>query len=160
MNILNALKQLRDDMKTWVTNNLNALNVKIDEKTIPIDSELDSESINPVQNQAITKEIDSINNRVGNTSVATQISNAIDKIPIFSGDYNDLTNAPNIFEDGSGNMIITDESGNIVASIDASGISATAVMAQNITINGLDIEELIQVRVQAYINEAILGGEW
>ena len=27
-------------------------------------------------------------------------------------------------------------------------------------IEGLDIEELIQAKVQAYIDEAILGGEW
>ena len=37
MNILQTLKQLRDDIKAWVTTNLNALNAKIDEKTIPID---------------------------------------------------------------------------------------------------------------------------
>lgn len=32
MNILNALARLRDDIKTWATNNLNALNTKIDNK--------------------------------------------------------------------------------------------------------------------------------
>jgi ABC-type Zn uptake system ZnuABC Zn-binding protein ZnuA len=48
MNILETLVQLRDDLKTWVTNNLNALNKKIDEKTIPIDSELSTTSTNPV----------------------------------------------------------------------------------------------------------------
>ena len=107
MNILNALKQLRDDIKAWATNNFNALNAKIDEKTIPIDSELSSTSTNPVQNQAIKK--------------------AIDNIPKFSGDYNDLTNAPDITEDDSGNMIIADESGNIIFKADADGIHTTAV---------------------------------
>lgn len=107
MQILDALKQLRDDIKTWVTNNLNTLNAKIDEKTIPIDSELSSTSTNPVQNKAIKK--------------------AIDNIPTFSGDYNDLTNAPDITEDGSGNMIIADESGNIIFKADAEGIHTTAV---------------------------------
>ena len=107
MNILNALKQLRDDIKAWVTNNLNALNAKIDEKTIPIDSELSSTSTNPVQNKVIKK--------------------AIDNIPKFSGDYNDLTNAPDISEDDSGNMIIADESGNIIFKADADGIHTTAV---------------------------------
>lgn len=107
MNILNALKQLRDDIKTWVTNNLNALNAKIDAKTIPIDSELSSTSTNPVQNKVIKK--------------------AIDNIPKFSGDYNDLTNAPNITEDDSGNMVIVDESGNIIFKADAEGIHTTAV---------------------------------
>lgn len=32
MDILNILKRLRDDIKTWVTNNLNVLNTKIDNK--------------------------------------------------------------------------------------------------------------------------------
>ena len=107
MNILDALKRLRDDIKTWVTNNLNALNAKIDEKTIPIDSELNSTSTNPVQNKAIT--------------------NAINNIPRFSGSYNDLTDAPDISEDDSGNMIIADESGNIIFKADADGIHTTAV---------------------------------
>ena len=144
MNILNALKQLRDDIKTWVTVNLNALNAKIDEKTIPIDSKLDSTSTNPVQNQAITKEIDSINDRVGDTSVATQISNAIDKVPTFSGDYNDLTNAPDISEDGLGTMIIADESGNIIFKADADGVHTTAV-----SINGE------AAATEKYVDEAI-----
>lgn len=107
MNILKTLVQLRNDLKTWVTNNLNALNAKIDEKTIPIDSELSSTSTNPVQNKAIKK--------------------AIDNIPTFSGDYNDLTNAPDISEDDSGNMVIADESGNIIFKADADGIHTTAV---------------------------------
>jgi predicted aspartyl protease len=127
MDILNALKQLRDDLKTWVTNNLNALDAKIDSKTIPIDSELSTTSTNPVQNKAIAKEINSINDRVGNTSVATQISQAISTQEHFSGDYNDLTNAPNISEDDSGNMVIADESGNIIFKADADGIHTTAV---------------------------------
>lgn len=71
MNILETLIKLRDDLKTWVTNNLVALDAKIESKTIPIDGELNSESTNPVQNQAIAKEIDSINDRVGDTPVAT-----------------------------------------------------------------------------------------
>jgi hypothetical protein len=107
MNILDTIKKLRDDLKIWVTNNLNALNAKIDEKTIPIDSELSSTSTNPVQNKAIKK--------------------AIDNIPTFSGDYNDLTNAPDIAEDNSGNMVITDESGNIIFKVDTNGIHTTAV---------------------------------
>ena len=54
MNILQILIKLRDDLKSWVTVNLNALNAKIDEKTIPIDSELSATSTNPVQNKTIT----------------------------------------------------------------------------------------------------------
>ena len=53
MNIIQTLERLRDDIKLWVTNNLNALNAKIDEKTIPIDSKLESTSSNPVQNKVV-----------------------------------------------------------------------------------------------------------
>lgn len=144
MNILNALKQLRDDIKTWATNNFNALNAKIDEKTIPIDERLDTTSTNPVQNKAIATEIENINKRVGETSVATQISNAIAKQPHFSGDYNDLTNAPNITEDDSGQMAITDESGNIIFKVDADGIHTTAL-----SLNGKS------AATEDYVNEAI-----
>lgn len=122
MNILNALQQLRDDIKIWITNNLNALNSKIDEKTIPIDNELNSTSTNPVQNRVIT--------------------NAINKISTFSGDYNDLTNAPNITEDESGNITVTDDLGNIIFKIDAEGAHTTSL-----TLNGQNIEEFINTKV-------------
>ena len=107
MDILNILKRLRDDLKAWVTANLNALNAKIDEKTIPIDNKLDSNSTNPVQNKVV--------------------ADAINNIPRFSGDYNDLTNAPDISEDNSGAMVITDESGNIIFRADANGVQTTAL---------------------------------
>lgn len=140
MNILQVLQQLRDDIKLWVTNNLNALNAKIDEKTIPIDSELNSTSSNPVQNKAIAAEINDINQRVGDTSVANQISSAIAKQNHFSGDYNDLTNAPNIAEDDSGNMVIADESGNVIFKVDVNGLETTTVTAQTMVVNGANVE--------------------
>lgn len=124
MNLLQALKQLRDDIKTWATNNFNALNAKIDEKTIPIDNKLDLTSMNPVQNKVV--------------------ASAINNIPKFSGDYNDLTNAPNIAEDGSGNIVITDESGNIIFKADADGIHTTSL-----TLNG------VSAATETYVDDAI-----
>ena len=124
MNILQVLQQLRDDIKLWVANNINALSAKIDEKTIPVDSKLDSNSVNPVQNKVITS--------------------AINNIPRFSGDYNDLSNAPNIAEDDSGNMIIADESGNIIFRADADGIHTTAL-----SLNGES------AATEAFVNEAV-----
>lgn len=124
MNILNILLRLRDDIKAWVTINLNALNDKINEKTIPIDSELSSSSTNPVQNKVIV--------------------NAINNIPRFSGDYNDLTNAPNITEDESGNMVIADESGNIIFKADSDGMHTTAL-----SLNGES------VATESYVDNAI-----
>ena len=107
MNILQALQQLRDDIKTWVTKNFEAVDEKIDKKTFPIDSRLDSSSTNPVQNKVVT--------------------NAINNIPRFSGDYNDLTNAPNITEDDSGEIAVTDPDGNVIFKIDDEGAHTTAL---------------------------------
>ena len=124
MNILQTLVQLRDDLKSWVTVNLNALNAKIDEKTIPIDNKLDSSSTNPVQNKVV--------------------ANAINNIPKFSGDYNDLINAPNITEDDGDNLVIVDESGNIIFKADTEGMHTTAL-----TLNGE------AAATEKYVDEAI-----
>lgn len=134
MNILETLVQLRDDLKTWVTNNLNALNKKIDEKTIPIDSELSATSTNPIQNKVINVEISSLNNLIGDTSVATQISTAIANQDLFSGDYNDLTNAPNIKDDGSNDLNITDNDGNIIVKVNSAGIHTTEIEVNDIKV--------------------------
>lgn len=118
MNILETLVQLRNDIKTWVTNNLQALNTKINEKTISVDSELSTTSINPVQNQAIT--------------------NAINNIPIFSGDYNDLKNKPTI------------PSTEGFATQDYVDTQIQEAVKNFIT----------QAQMEAWVNESILGGEW
>lgn len=114
MNLLQSLRQLRDDIKSWVTVNLSALNAKIEKNTIHVDSELNPASSNPVQNKAIVKEL---------RSLSTDISNKT----TFSGDYNDLTNAPNITEDESGDMIITDQKDNVIFRVDSEGIHSTAL---------------------------------
>lgn len=124
MNIAQSFVQLRNDLKLWVTNNLVALNNKIDEKTIPIDSEIDSSSSNPVQNKAIAK--------------------AIDNIPRFSGNYEDLTNAPDIYEDDSGDLNILDENGNSILRVDARGLHTIGVYLSD-----------KQVATQSYVDSAI-----
>lgn len=134
MNILETLVQLRDDLKTWVTNNLNALNAKIDEKTIPIDNELSATSTNPVQNKVINAEISSLSDLVGDKSVATQISTAIANQDLFSGDYNDLTNAPNITDDGSNDLNIIDNDGNIIVRVNSTGIHTTEIEVNDIKV--------------------------
>ena len=57
----------------------------------------------------------------------------------FSGDYNDLENAPNIQEDNSNSVIYADQSGNIIAKIDANGFETTTVTAKNVVVNGVDV---------------------
>ena len=175
MTILETLIQLRDDMKTWVTNNLVALNSKVDKlnnfsgdyndlKNKPNVLDDDSDSLNVadpngniiftvdgngitttgVQAKTITlngqslagvvDEVNNLNDLVGDTAVSAQIEKAINSKPHFSGDYNDLTNKPNILEDDSDSFIISDNSGNIILDVDADGIKTTAV-----SINGEDI---------------------
>ena len=175
MNILEILVQLRDDLKTWVTANINALNDKIDAKTIPIDGELSSTSTNPiqnkvvsqainamntkidektfpidgelsftsenpVQNKVISNEINSLHTLIGDEPVSDQISTAIANQDLFSGDYNDLTNAPNISEDNSNNVVIADNDGNIIFKVDADGAHTT-----DVEINGTSIGAKIPV---------------
>jgi hypothetical protein len=55
------------------------------------------------------------------------LTKTINNIPKFSGSYNDLTDAPDITEDESGDMTIADKSGNIIFKADADGIHTTAV---------------------------------
>jgi hypothetical protein len=75
---------------------------------------------------------------------------------LFSGNYEDLTNAPDISEDDSGDLVIADKDGNIIFRSNGSGFETVNLIVQNITINGKTIQEMIQ----EYVNEAILGGAW
>lgn len=169
MNILQVLQRFRDDLKTWVTNNLEALNKKIDEKTLPVDTKLSSTSKNPVQNKVINAELSNLKDLVGNTSVANQINTAIAKQPHFSGDYNDLVNAPNIAEDDSGELTITDEEGNVIIKVDAEGLHTPALtldgkpaaskdyvdnaIATNVDFTGYATEKLVEQAIEDVKNE-------
>lgn len=136
MDILETLIQLRDDLKIWVTANLSALNSKIEENTIPIDGELSADSTNPVQNKVIYEKNQQIFVKI------SELTALIDSIESFSGDYNDLKNAPAILEDESGNMIIADNNGNVIFKADVDGIHSTAL-----TLNGKNIATLIDNKV-------------
>jgi hypothetical protein len=74
----------------------------------------------------------------------------------FSGDYNDLTNAPAIAEDETGDLVIADNAGNIIFRASDQGLETTHLSIGSLTINGMTIQEMIK----AYVDEAILGGEW
>lgn len=58
----------------------------------------------------------------------------------FSGDYNDLENAPNIYEDDSDNLVIADQNGNIIFRSDVNGFETTTLTAKNVVVNGTDVE--------------------
>ena len=61
----------------------------------------------------------------------------------FSGDYNDLTNAPDIKEDNSGEVVYADESGNVIAKIGENGLETTQVIANNVVASGVNIGEVL-----------------
>ena len=58
----------------------------------------------------------------------------------FSGDYNDLENAPNIVDDGSKSVVYADEAGNIIARIDANGFESTTITSKSVIVNGVNVE--------------------
>ena len=138
MDILKSLKRLRDELRLWVINNLNALNAKIEERTIHIDSKLDTSSSNPVQNKAIAKKIDELSIEIANKST-------------FSGDYNDLKNAPNIIENDDGTLIVVDDNGNIIFNVNESGVHTTSL-----SLKGKDVEEIIDAKVSSEVS-ALVG---
>lgn len=132
MNIIQALQQLRDDIKAWVTNNIQALNQKIELLTIPIDNELNGQSLNPVQNKTITEEIEKINLKIENTGIG------------FTGEYSDIKNAPDIVDDGSGDLFIADPNGNIVMSVNNGGLNTTTITANDIVLNELSLTNTLE----------------
>ena len=72
---------------------------------------------------------------VGTSSVEDQIEEALDNFETFSGDYNDLINAPDIAEDNSGDMAVADKDGNVAFKVDSEGrthVTSLAVGGENL----------------------------
>lgn len=156
MTILETLKQLRDDIKTWVTNNLVALNEKVDNiegfsgdyndlTNRPEILEDSSDSLHVVdqsgniilkvnENGLTTTSVQADEIMLNGQNLSEVVDNAINNAQVFSGDYNDLTNKPDISNDESDSFIVADNSGNIILDVDASGVKTTAV-----SINGEDV---------------------
>ena len=132
MTITETLKQLRDDLKIWVTNNLRALDEKIEQNTVLIDNALDENSTNPVQNKAIVEELNKLSEKIGEGGGS------------FSGDYSDIPNAPDIIDDESGNLSVIDSFGNLILDVDHQGVHAT-----NVTINGE------KAATETYVNDTL-----
>ena len=132
MNIIEVLQQLRDDIKTWVTNNIQALNQKIESHTVPIDSELNNQSTNPVQNKTITEEIEKINSKIESGGAG------------FTGEYSDIKNAPDIVDDSSGDLQVVDPDGNIVMSVNNGGLNTTTIIANDVVLNELSLVDTLE----------------
>ena len=86
------------------------------------------------------------------TYTADEVGALSKNTPLFSGDYNDLENAPDISEDDSGDLVIADKDGNIIFRSNGSGFETVNLAVQNITIDGKTIQEMIQEYVNSYLN--------
>ena len=89
----------------------------------------------------------------------------------FSGNYNDLVDAPDIVDDGTGELKFVDEDGNIIAQIDAHGLHTTNLILDNnvtatnaifntlntdsITLNGTNILTTVDGKVNTKFAELV-----
>lgn len=92
---------------------------------------------------------ETILNHIDNSSahITESERNAWNNKSDFSGVYDDLVNAPNILENGSGELDITDESGNIILKVDKDGLKTTTVTTGQVVVDGKDILTTIDSHV-------------
>ncbi len=86
------------------------------------------------------QELGKVKELVGTTSVEDQIEEALDNFETFSGDYNDLINAPDIAEDNSGDMAVADKDGNVAFKVDSEGRTHVTSLA----IGGENLESILE----------------
>lgn len=61
---------------------------------------------------------------------------------------------PNILDNESGDLTITDESGNVIMKVDSDGLETTTVTAKSAIINGVDITTYVDTQVANLVNSA------
>ena len=83
-----------------------------------------------------------LNNYYTKTEVDSKVGST------FSGDYNDLRNAP-IVNDESGILYIADEQGRVIARIDEDGITTTHLTVNGITLDGQELSELLDEKANS-----------
>ena len=117
---------------------------------IYVDTELDKKANNvhthdeylvadDIADKADKSELHSHNNKTELDKIVDGKVGYWDAKSEFSGDYNDLENAPNIYEDNSNNMVIADQAGNIIFRSDAGGVETTTLTAQSVVVNGTEL---------------------
>ena len=79
--------------------------------------------------------------RISNEDIeAKDIEKALGYTPSdFSGNYQDLNNAPDIFDDASGVLVIADQQGNIILKIDNEGLHTT-----DVEIDGMSVKHKLE----------------
>lgn len=80
--------------------------------------------------EAATPEVD-LSNYYTKSEVDDAISNIEGGSSDFSGDYNDLANAPSIVNDNENELVICDAAGNVIMRVDANGLNTTNLYLNN-----------------------------
>lgn len=102
--------------------------------------------------EGLKSQVNTVSDLVGDKKVSVQISEAIANQDHFSGDYNDLENRPNITENNSKDVVITDEDGNIIFKVDEAGVHTTAL-----TLNGEDVQTTFDTYILTIDYEKLLA---
>lgn len=155
-NLLEVLVRLRDDLKLWVTNNLQALKDEIDCKSDfsgeyqdlsnkPDIDDMIQTSITPLQERDTILQTTIDEHKANNTVHVTQEEKDIwSNKSGFSGKYEDLINAPDISDDEEGDLKFVDNSGYIILKIDEKGLHTTNIEVDSLFVNGKNIMEQIE----------------
>lgn len=77
----------------------------------------------------LNEAVSGLKNLVGATPVSEQIKEAVKNLSGFEGDYDDLEGAPEILEDGSAELTVTDAKGTPIMRVDEFGLETTRVIA-------------------------------
>lgn len=171
MNILELLVKLRDDLQLWVTNNILALKEEIDRNKFSGDyNDLENKPVIPTagellsdeqkaqistaynHSQAVHAPADAQKNSdITKAEIEEKLVGEIDSHSHAPLSYEEIINAPDILEDGSGDINFVDEAGNIILTIDSNGVHTTNIVADdsitgtsasinNISTNSLEID--------------------
>lgn len=171
MNILEILVKLRDDLKTWVTNNLLALKEEIDRNKFSGDyNDLENKPDIPTADELLSDEQKTQmstaynhsqvehapsdaqkNSDITQAEIEAKLVGEIDSHSHAPLAYEEIINAPDILDDGSGDINFVDEAGNIILTIDSNGVHTTNIVADdsitgtsasinNISTNSLEID--------------------
>ena len=74
----------------------------------------------------------------------------------FSGDYNDLANAPDIVEDESGALTIQDTSGNAILKVDKTGLATTDIDANTVNADEVNVGgENIATKIDEHVADTV-----
>lgn len=144
LNTLNKLSKALGNDKDFATNVTKSIAEKakqsdLDEHTDDTTVHITSAERTAWNNKANQSALDEHNNNTVKhitSSERTKWNNKSD----FSGSYNDLTDAPNITENGTGDLIICDNNGNIIFRSNSDGFETTKLTVNTIVLKGTDVE--------------------